>query len=110
MEGRTAPELGEAHVEVQVEDKVASEGSGSFRRAHAADGEGRGGQLVPEGDQVGRRSSKQGHDHIAGDAPLVVVGPAQDAGQAPGEAGVAQVALDRGDHAGVAVAGYDGVR
>jgi hypothetical protein len=98
-----------AGVVVIVEDEFAGEGSGPFGRAHAADGEGIHGILVPEGHEVSGLRAEEGDHHVSGDALLEAVGPAKDPGEAPGEAGVREVALEGGLEPGIAVAGHDGV-
>jgi hypothetical protein len=57
-------------------------------------------------DSVG---AEEGDYHVASDPLLEVVGPAEDPGEAPGEARVGEVALERRLEPGVAVASHYGV-
>ncbi len=101
--------LVEAGIVVVVEDEFAGEGSGPLSRAHAADGEGIYGVLVSKGHEVSGLRAEEGNHHVAGDALFEAVRTAKDPGEAPGEAGVREVALEWGLEPGIVVAGHDGV-
>ena len=49
------------------------------------------------------------HNHIACDAPLVLVGSPEHPGKAAGQAGVGRVALERGGQLSLPVACDDGI-
>ena len=93
VESGAAAVLGKAGVEVSVELELAGKGRGSFRWAHASDGEGAYGVFVAESQKVRGVGAEEGHDHITRDASFVLVGAAQDSGKATGQAGVGRVAL-----------------
>ena len=95
VESRAVAVLGKAGVEVGVEFELAGEGRGSLRRAHASNGEGAEGVLVAEGQEIGRMGAEKGHYHVTCDAPFMIVGAAEDTGQAAGQAGVGGVSLER---------------
>jgi hypothetical protein len=95
-EGGAALVLAEASVVVVVEDEFAGEGGGPFSRAHAADGEGVHDILVAEGHEVSRVGAEEGDHHVASDALLEAVRSPENAGEAPGEARVGEVALEWG--------------
>jgi hypothetical protein len=101
--------LEEASVVVVIEDEFASEGGSPFRRAHAADGEGVRGILVAEGHEVCRLGAKESDHHVTSDTLLEAMGAPEDPGEAPGEARVGEVALERGLEQSVTVTGHDSV-
>ena len=68
VESGAAAVLGKAGVEVSVELELAGKGRGSFRWAHASDGEGAYGVLVAESQEVRGVRAEEGHDHITRDA------------------------------------------
>jgi hypothetical protein len=87
-EGCTTLILVKASIVVVVEDEFAGEGGSTLGRAHAADGHGVDDVLVAESDEVSGAGAEESHHHVACDALLEPVRPAEDPGQAPGKAGV----------------------
>ena len=87
-EGGAAFVLVKAGIVVVVEDEFTGEGGSTFGRAHATNGHSVDDILVAESDEVSGAGAEESHHHVAGDALLEAVRPAEDPGQAPGKAGV----------------------
>jgi hypothetical protein len=76
-EGGAILEVREALEEIRVKLEVTGGGTCALSRAHAADCEGARRQLVAEFYQVLRLVAEEGDNHVAGDAQLVRVLPAE---------------------------------
>ena len=109
VEGGAAAVLLEPGVVVRVELELARECRSSFRREHASDREGGNNVLIAEGQEVWGAGSKEGYDHVTGDALLVVVGAAEYSCEASCKAGIGQVPLDGRGLTRIAVVGQNGV-
>ena len=94
---------------VGVEAEVARLGPGPFTRAHASDGEGADGELVTELQEVAGAVAQEGDDHVPGNPKFVRVLSAEEATEAPSEAGVGCRPGDGRRKVAVAMAGNDGV-
>jgi hypothetical protein len=92
-------------VRVVVED--AGQGGSAPGGAHAAESESH--VFVAGREEVRGVGAEESDDHISGDAWLVSMGSAEDAGQALGEAGIGRLSLGRRGELGLPVVGDDGV-